>query len=93
MVTEKGKIYAAGSVPVPPIDPQLLRVFRDEIACHLIEEAKRLHPAAITFHFITPVVGLDFEQQSISLTDKKVRAALPGACVSACCVTFQHREL
>ena len=93
MVTEKGKVYAAGSVPVPPTDPPLLRVFRDEIARHLIEEAKRLHPAAITFHFSTPVIGLDFEQQSISLADKKVRAAWPGACPSACCFAIQCKEV
>ena len=93
MVTEKGKIYAAGSVPVPPTDPLLLRVFRDEIARHLIEEAKRLHPAAVTFHFSTPVTGLDFEQQFIFLTDKKVRAAMPGACCPARCFRLQCRCL
>ena len=45
MVTEKGKIFAAGSVPMLPTDPPLLRVFRASLqssqSSHTLDSGNR----------------------------------------------------
>ena len=48
----------------PPI---VLRVFRDEIGRQLIDEAQRLYPDAIKFHFNCPVEAVDLDQQTVSV--------------------------
>lgn len=41
----------------------MIRVYRDEISRHLIDEARRLHPDAITFHFEAGVAGVDLDKR------------------------------
>ena len=44
-------------------NPTMIRVYRDEISRHLIDEGKRLHPEAITYHFDSPMTSIDFEKR------------------------------
>ena len=44
-------------------NPTMIRVYRDEISRHLIDEGKRLYPDAITFHFDSPITSVDFEKR------------------------------
>lgn len=52
-----------------PVDnpPKVLRVFQDEIGRQLIDEAKRLYPDAIQFHFNCPVESVDTAKQTVSV--------------------------
>ena len=43
--------------------PTMIRVYRDEISRHLIDEGRRLHSDAITFHFDAPITSVDFEKR------------------------------
>ena len=47
----------------------MLRVFRDEIGRQLIDEAQRLYPNAIKFHFNCPVDAVDLDQQKVRLAE------------------------
>lgn len=43
----------------------MMRVFRDEIARHLIDEAERLHPDKIKFHFEKGIKHVDLDKGSV----------------------------
>ena len=43
---------------------QCVRAFRDEIALCVINEAKRLHPNAIEFHFNSLIQNVDLDRQT-----------------------------
>lgn len=43
-----------------------LRIFRDEIARQLIDEAQRLHPDRITFNFGVPIANVDLDKQTVT---------------------------
>lgn len=45
-------------------DPVCVRAFRDEVALCVINEAKRLHPDAIEFHFNTHIQRVDLDRQT-----------------------------
>lgn len=51
--------------------PTVLRVFRDEIGRQLIDEAQRLYPDAIKFHFNCPIEAVDLDQQTVSVLKGK----------------------
>ena len=55
-------------MPVTPANPTMIRVYRDEISRHLIDEAKRLHPEAITFHFEAGIIGADLDKRVVSIS-------------------------
>ena len=52
---------------MPVTDPPTnLRVFRDEIGRQLIDEAKRLYPDAIKFHFSCSIKSIDLDNQAVT---------------------------
>lgn len=54
---------------IPVTDPPTnLRVFRDEIARQLIDEAQRLFPDTIEFHFNSPVQAVDIDKQTVAVS-------------------------
>ena len=59
-----GKSVRNTSIPVTD-EPVILRAFRDEVTRCVVEEAKRLHPAAITFHFNSRIRGVDLHRQVV----------------------------
>lgn len=71
----KGQVLRTMTIPVEN-PPQVLRVFRDEIGRQLIDEAKRLYPDTIHFHFNCPVESVDMAAQIVSVpqgSPKQVR--------------------
>ena len=42
-----------------------LRVFRDEVSRHVIDEAQRLHRDAVTFHFNAHIQHVNLQQHSV----------------------------
>lgn len=64
-----GKLTRAASVPVTN-DPVMLRAFRDEISRHIIEEAQRLHPTAITFSFNADIQEVDLHAQTVHVAQQ-----------------------
>ena len=61
----KGQVLHSLTRPV--VDPpEVLRVFRDEIGRQLIDEAQRLYPDAIQFHFNCPIEVVDLAKQTVS---------------------------
>lgn len=65
-----GSVRQSIKMPVPAKDPQMLRVYRDEISRHLIDEAKRLCPEAVSFAFDSPLVTVDFVNQIAEFAPK-----------------------
>ena len=59
-----------------PVDDSTMsmRVFRDEIARHVIEEAQRLHGDAISFHFDSTIQRIDLEKQTVSVAMDALRS-------------------
>ncbi len=54
------------SVSLPVTDnPGLLMSSRDEITRHTIEEAQRMCPNAISFHFNTSIQQVDLDRQCV----------------------------
>ncbi|KAL0030596.1 hypothetical protein WJX79_007832 [Trebouxia sp. C0005] len=49
-------------------DPQCVRAFRDELALRTVQEAQRLFPEAIKFHYKTAVTKVDFKRQLVHLS-------------------------
>ena len=49
-------------------DPPCLRAFRDEIALRTVQEAQRLFPQAIKFHYNTAVTNVDFKKQLVHIS-------------------------
>ena len=68
---KKGRAVGGANMPVTTKDPTMIRVYRDEISRHLIDEARRLYPEAITFHFDAPISGVDFEKRVVSISGSK----------------------
>ena len=56
-----------------------LRIFRDEIARQLIDEAQRLHPDRITFNFGVPIANVDLDKQTVT-TSKNTDNLVSYAC-------------
>lgn len=57
------------SFTIPVTEPPTnLRVFRDEIARQLINEANRLFPDTIEFHFNSPVQAVDIDKQTVTVS-------------------------
>ena len=46
-----------------------LRIFRDEIARQLIDEAQRLHPDKISFHFGVAIANVDLDNQIVTTSE------------------------
>ena len=67
MVQENGHVYVSGNSPVDDKNDDNIRVFRDELSRHLIDEALRQHPDAISFCFEAPIDSVDFERQLVSV--------------------------
>ena len=62
----KGQVLQTFTRPV--VDPpEVLRVFRDEIGRQLIDEAQRLYPDAIQFHFKCPIAAVDLDMQTVTI--------------------------
>lgn len=59
----KGRQLAGVNSEVTIENPTMIRVYRDEISRHLIDEGKRLHSEAISFHFESPITSVDFEKR------------------------------
>jgi len=59
-----GAIQRSVSLPVTD-NPRLLRSPRDEITRHIIEEAQRMYPDAISFHFSTTIQQVDLNRQRV----------------------------
>ena len=53
--------------PVDDKNSNYMRVFRDELSRHLIDEALRQHPDAVSFRFEAPIDSIDFERQLVSV--------------------------
>lgn len=67
----KGRAIGGLSEPVSLENPMRIRVYRDEISRHLIEEAQRLHREAITFHFQASVTAVNFHKQVATVADSR----------------------
>ena len=63
MYKEDGTTMRSARIPITQ-DPQHVRAFRDEIALCVINEAKRLHPNAIKFHFNTLIQKVNLDRQT-----------------------------
>ncbi len=63
MYKADGTTMRSARIPITQ-DPQCVRAFRDEIALCIIDEAKRLLPNAIEFHFNTPIQKVDLDRQT-----------------------------
>ena len=59
----KGRNITNVSARVTNEEPSMMRVYRDEISRHLIDEARRLYPDAITFHFASLITSINIEKQ------------------------------
>lgn len=59
-----GAIQRSVSLPVTD-NPGLLMSSRDEITRHTIEEARRMYPDAISFHFNTTIQQVDLNRQCV----------------------------
>ncbi len=72
MYKADGTTMRSARIPITQ-DPQCVRAFRDEIALCIINEAKRLHPNAIEFHFNTLIQKVDLDRQTAHVfTDSHV---------------------
>lgn len=67
MYKADGTTMRSASIPITQ-DPQCVRAFRDEIALCVINEAKRLHPNAIEFHFNTLIQNVDLDRQTVHVS-------------------------
>lgn len=63
MYKADGTTKRSARIPITQ-DPQCVRAFRDEIALCVINEAKRLHPNAIEFHFNSLIQNVDLDRQT-----------------------------
>ncbi len=63
-----GSKALSASVPMTKGDPPCLRAFRDEIALRTVQEAQRLFPQAIKFHYSTAVTSVDFKRQLVHIS-------------------------
>jgi len=61
--------------------PTMLRVFRDEIGRLLIDEAHRLHPDKIKFHFGAPIDSVNLEKQTVSVSQSSVKEVSAAASI------------
>lgn len=64
---EDGTTMRSARIPITQ-DPQYIRAFRDEIALCVINEAKRLHPNAIEFHFNTLIQKVNLDRQTVHVS-------------------------
>ena len=62
---ENGHAYVSVNHPVEEKNNSYIRVFRDELSRHLIDDALRQHPNAINFRFEAPIDNIDFERQLV----------------------------
>lgn len=69
---KKGKVQRTFKTPVKD-SPTILRVFRDEICRLLIDEAYRLHPDKVKFHFGAPNGSVNLEQQTVVVSQSSAR--------------------
>ena len=60
-----GHISVAQRIPVTE-DAQSVRAFRDEVALHVIQEAERMFPETIQFHFNAPIQHIDLNRQLVT---------------------------
>ena len=65
---QDGSVYHTVEAPVTKEKPMMMRVFRDEIARHLIDEAERLYPSKVKFHFNQGVSEVDLAAKSVTIT-------------------------
>ena len=49
-------------------NPRMIRVFRDEIARHLIDAAADLYPQEIKFHFGMGVSGVNLDAKTVAFS-------------------------
>lgn len=61
-----GQPIRTSTIPIGH-NPKCLRVFRDEVSRHVIDEAKRLHSEAIVFHFDVRVEDVNLQKQTIRM--------------------------
>ena len=67
----KGRQIGGANSEVSYENPTMIRVYRDEVSRHLIDEGKRLHPDAITFHFDSPITRVDFEKRIAHVSETR----------------------
>lgn len=76
-------------IPVDADKPTSVMLFREELASHLIAEAQRLHPKAISFTFLADIQDVSLEAQTITVT------TAGGSAQVGCCGwrTVVHQQL
>ena len=104
----QGQVLRSFSIPVTD-PPTNLRVFRDEIARQLIDEAQRLFPDTIHFHFSCPVQAVDTDKQTVTISNDSSQqvnfctepvlsmpsafTSVPSAQTDCCCCSFARDSL
>lgn len=63
-------MYHKVEAPVTLENPTMMRVFRDEIARHIIDEAEAKFPDKIKFHFGEGVSNVDLETQQVTVSSQ-----------------------
>lgn len=53
----------------------MVRGYRDEVALHIIREAKRLHPQAILFHFNSQIQKVDLDKHTVHASTAEAASA------------------
>lgn len=90
----------SASIPMTK-NPQMVRGYRDEIALHIIREAKRLHPQAILFHFNSRIQKVDLDKRTVHASTAESASAqvrcqhghISGSLGYMNYIVFQHTEM
>ena len=78
MYKSNGKCFAHMEMDVDPQKPEMVMCYREEVARHLVQEAQRLHPEAISFTFDCGISSIELDQQTVTVQRDGANVEVPS---------------